>query len=76
MRAYYAEHPDDIFFARLVKQARAQGDFSIARNSVCFHGVRAWGELTGVNATRVFVKDPTDAVEAHRRRSRGSPAGL
>ncbi len=60
LRAYYAEHPDDLFFARLVKEAREKGDFTVPRSRLVFHGVRPWGGLTGINATRVFVPDPTD----------------
>lgn len=63
MRSYYAEFPDDIWFARLVKQAREKGDFDVPRHSVVYHGMRPWGELTGINATRMFVKDPTDVRE-------------
>jgi ribulose 1,5-bisphosphate synthetase/thiazole synthase len=63
MRSYYSEFPDDIWFARLVKQARENGDFDVPRHSVTYHGMRPWGELTGINATRIFVKDPTDVRE-------------
>jgi ribulose 1,5-bisphosphate synthetase/thiazole synthase len=63
MRSYYAEFPDDIWFTRLVRQAREKGDFDVPRHSIVYHGMRPWGELTGINATRIFVKDPTDARE-------------
>lgn len=73
VRTYWTEHPEDVFFARLVEKAREAGDFTVARNAIVFHGVRPWGELTGINATRVFVKDPTDvrqmtAAEIEARR--------
>jgi hypothetical protein len=60
MREYYREHPDDIFFARLVKQAQEQGEFTIKRNRMVYHLLRPWGEVDSFNATRVFVADPTD----------------
>lgn len=73
VRSYWAQHPDDLFFARLVKVARERGDFTVPRTRIIFHGVRPWGELTGINATRVFVQDPTDsrqltAAELENRR--------
>jgi hypothetical protein len=74
LRGYYTEHPEDIFFGRLVEQARRANDFPISRNKVAFHMVRPWGEVGGLNVVRVFIKDPTDArqvtaaeVEARRQ---------
>ncbi len=61
VRSYYREYPEDIYFARLVKAARERGEFTVPRNAIILHGIRPWGELTGINATRVFVDDPTDA---------------
>jgi hypothetical protein len=60
VRSYYKDHQNDIFFSELVKVARAAGDFKVARDGIIMHGVRPWGEFTGINATRVVIKDPTN----------------
>ncbi len=59
-RQYYRQNPTDIFFSELVQKAREAGDFKVARDGIVLHGIRPWGEITGINATRVVVKDPTN----------------
>ncbi len=60
VRGYYRENPHDIWFSKLIQQARAAGDYKVPRDSITLHGIRPWGELTGINATRVVIKDPTN----------------
>ena len=63
---YTQEHPYDLSFAELIVKARANGDYGILRDSLTLHGIRPWGDFTGINATRVFVDDPTDVKEFTR----------
>ncbi len=63
MRSYYRENPDDICFAKLVKKAKEANDYDVPRDHVLIHAVKSWGDTTGINATRLYMKDPTNVKD-------------
>ncbi len=67
VKAWLAEHPEDRSWARAIAEAKANGDWTINRRRMTFHGMyEETGDMSGVNATRVQAVDPTNVRDLTR----------
>lgn len=60
---YIRQNPDELSLRKIIAQARAAGDYDVPREYMSLHGIRPWGDFTGINATRVHLEDPTDVKQ-------------
>lgn len=67
LRQWMRDHPQDTGFGEVVARAKADGEWTINRRRLGFHGWHeVTGEVTGINATRLQGVDPTNVRDLTR----------